>query len=95
MRSHLSCLFDIGQSQLVDFRSALGHPLLVDFVLRAPTLLVFYDVDHPLLLDFVLRAPTRLIFLVLVSHCWWTLSCAHQFVLSYLTLVTLGIMSKL
>ena len=73
----------------------IGHPLLVDFVLCAPTRLVFFDIDHLLLVDFDLRAPTRLIFLVLVSHCWWTLACVHPFVLSFLTLVTIGIMSKL
>ena len=55
MRSHLSCLFDIGQSLFVDFD---------------------------------LRASTRLVFLTLVSHCWWTLTCALPLVLSFSTLVT-------
>ena len=50
MRSHLSCLFDIGQSLFVDFD---------------------------------LRASTRLVFLTLVSHCWWTLTCALPLVLSF------------
>ena len=73
------------------------HPLLVDFGLCAPTRLVFLDIDHLLLVDFEMCAPTRLIFLVfftLVSRFWWILACALPFVLSFLTLVTLGIMSK-
>ena len=45
--------------------------------------LVFFDIGHPLLVDFDLRAPTRLIFLVLVSHCWWTLTWALPLVLSF------------
>ena len=50
MRSHRSCLFDIGQSLLV-------------------------DID--------LCAPTGLVFLTLVSHCWWTLTCALPLVLTF------------
>ena len=83
MGSHFSYLFDIGQ------------PLLADFDLCVPTSLVYFDIRHLLLVDFDLGAPTRLVFLVLVSHCWWTLSCALPFVLSFLTLVILGILSKL
>ena len=52
----------------------IGHPLLVDFNLCAPSRLVFFDIGHLLLVDFVLCAPTRLIFLTLVSHCCWTLA---------------------
>ena len=57
MLSHSSCLFDTGQS------------LLVDFGLCASTRFVFFDIGHLLLVDFDLCAPTRLVFLVLVSHC--------------------------
>ena len=71
VRSHWSCLFDIGQS------------LLVDFDLYDPTRLVFFDIGHLLLVDFDLCASTRLVFLTLVSHCWWTLTCALPLVLSF------------
>ena len=66
-----SCLFDIVQS------------LLVDFDLYAPTRLVFFDIGHLLLVNFDLCASTRLVFLTLVSHCWWTLTCALPLVLSF------------
>ena len=72
---HSSCLFDTGQS------------LLVDFGLCSPTRLVFFDIGQALLVDFDLCAPTRLVFLTLVSHCWWTLACAFPLVLSFSTLV--------
>ena len=71
MRSHASCLYDIGQS------------LLVDFGLYAPTRLVFFYIGQSLLVDFGLCAHTRLVFLTLVSHCWWTLACALPLVLSF------------
>ena len=71
MRFHSSCLFDIGQS------------LLVDFDLCAPTRLVFFDIGPSLLADFGLCAPTRLVFFALGSHCWWTLACALPLVLSF------------
>ena len=51
MRSHSSCLFDI------------GHSLLVDFGLYDLTRLVFLDIGHLLLVDFDLCASTRLVFL--------------------------------
>ena len=76
MRSHSSCLFDIGQS------------MLVDFGLYAPNRLVFFDISclfdigQSLLVEFDLRVLTRLFFLSLVSHCWWTLVCALPLVLS-------------
>ena len=56
MRSHSSCIFDIGQS------------LLVDFDLYDPTRLVFFvfDIGQALLVDFELCAPTRLVFFRLV-----------------------------
>ena len=41
----------------------IGHPLLVDFVLCAPTRLVIFDIDYLLLVDFDLCAPRRLVFL--------------------------------
>ena len=55
MRSHSSCLFDIGQS------------LLVDFNFCVPTCL--FDIGQSLLVNFDLYASTRLVFLILVSHC--------------------------
>ena len=61
----------------------IGHPLLVDFDLCAPTHLVFFDIGHLLLVDFDLCASTRLVFLTLVNHCWWTLTCALPLVLSF------------
>ena len=42
-----------------------------------------YDIGQPLLADFDLCVPTHLVFLILVSHCWWTLTCAFPLVLSY------------
>ena len=71
MRYHSSYIFGIGQS------------LLVDFGLCAPIRLVFFDIGHLLLVDFDLCASTRLVFLTLVSHCWWTLTCAIPLVLSF------------
>ena len=58
MCSHSSCLFDTGQS------------LLVDFDLCASTRLVFFDIGQSLLVNFGLCAPTRPVFLTLVSLCW-------------------------
>ena len=55
MRSHSSCLFDTGQS------------LLVDFELCASTRLVFFDTGQPLSVDFGICAPTRLVFFTLIS----------------------------
>ena len=72
MRSHSSCLFDIGQSLLVDFHS---------FVCSHSSCL--FDIGQSLLVDFDLCAPTHLVFLTLVSHCWWTLTCALPLVLSF------------
>ena len=69
MPSHSYCLFDIGQS------------LLVDFDMCAATGLVFFDIGQSLLVDFDLSAPTRLDFMTLVSHCWWTLTCVLPFIL--------------
>ena len=78
MRFHSSCLFGIGQSLLVDFDLCAstrlvffdnGQPLLVDFGLCG----------HSLLVDFNLCTPTRLVLFTLVSHCWWTLSCAKVY----------------
>ena len=71
MRSLSSYLFGIGQS------------LLVDFGLCAPIRLYFFDIGHLLLVDFDLCASIRLVFLTLVSHCWWTLTCALPLVLSF------------
>ena len=80
MRSHSSCLFlTLHSSCLFD----TGQSLLVDFGLYAPTRLVFFDICQALLVDFDLCAPTRLVFLTLVSRCWWTLTCALPFVLSF------------
>ena len=73
---HPSCLFDTGQS------------LLVDFDLCAPTRLVFFHTGQSLLVDFGLYASTRLVFFTLVSRCWWTLDCVLPPVLSVLTLVS-------
>ena len=77
VRFHSSCLFDIGQS------------LLVDFDLCAPTHLIFLVlVSHcwwtlSCTLPIVLSFLTWLVFLILVSHCWWTLACAVPLVLSF------------
>ena len=57
MHFHSSCLFNTGQS------------LLVDFGLCASTRLVFFDIGQALLADFGLCASTRLMFLTLVSRC--------------------------
>ena len=56
MRSHSSCLFDTGQS------------LLMDFDLCASTRLVFFDTGQPLSVDFGICAPTRLVFFRLISR---------------------------
>ena len=71
MRSHSSCLFDTGQS------------LLVDLGLCAPTRLVFFDTGQPLLVDFGLCASTRFVFFTLVNRCWWTLAYALPLVFSF------------
>ena len=93
MRSHSSCLFQTGQSLLVDFGLYAstrlvffdtGQSLLVDIGLCTSTRLVFFDIDQALLVDFDLYAPTRLVFfLTLVSRCWWTLTCTLPLVLSF------------
>ena len=92
MRSHSSCLFDTGQSLLVDLGLCAptrldffdtGHSLLVDFSLRDSSRLVFFDTGQPLLVDIDLCASTRLVFFTLVSRCWWTLACALPLVLSF------------
>ena len=57
MRFNSSCLFDIGQT------------LLVDFDLCASTSLVFFYIGQSLLVDFGLCALTRLVFFTLVSRC--------------------------
>ena len=65
MRFHSSCLFDAGQSLLVDFGLCAstrlvffdtGQSLLGDFGLCAPTRLVFFDTGQSLLVDFCLCA---------------------------------------
>ena len=61
----------------------IGQPLLADFDLCVPTRLVFFGIGQSLLVDFDLCASTRLVFLVLVIHCWWTLTCAFPLVLSF------------
>ena len=77
MRSHSSCLFDIGrQSLLVDFGSLVrshsslssclfqtGQSLLVDFgsLVRSHSSFLF-DIGQLLLVDFDLCSPTRLVF---------------------------------
>ena len=89
---HSSCLFDTGQSLLVDFGLCaptrlvffdIGQTLLADFDLCAPTRLVFFDIGLSLLMNFGMCSPTRLVFLTLVSCCWWTLTCALPLVLSF------------
>ena len=42
-----------------------------------------FHTGQSLVVDFGLCAPTRLIFLTLVSHCWWTLTCALPLVFSF------------
>ena len=72
MCSHSFCLFDI------------GHPLLVDFDMCAPTRLIFFfGIGQSLLVDFDLCASTRLVFLTVVSRCWCTLACTLPLVLSF------------
>ena len=92
MRFQSSCLFDTGQSLLVDFGLCaptrlvffdIGQPLLADFDLCAPTRLVFFDIGLSLMMNFGMCSPTRLVFLTLVSCCWWTLTCALPLVLSF------------
>ena len=92
MRFQSSCLFDTGQSLLVDFGLRApprlvffdtGQLLLVDFDLCASTRLVFFDIGQPLLVDFGLCASTSLVFFALVNRCWWTLACALPLVLSF------------
>ena len=92
MHFHSSCLFDTGQSLLVDFDLCAptrlvffdtGQSLLVNFGLCASTRLVFFDIGLSLLVNFGLCAPTCLVFLTLVSYCWWTLTCALPLVLSF------------
>ena len=80
-----SCLFHTGLSLLVDFGLCastrlvffdIGQSLLVDIGLCASTRLVFFDIGQSLLVEFGLCAPTSLVFLIVVSYCWWTLTCA-------------------
>ena len=65
----------------------IGHPLLLDFDLCAPTLLIFLTlVNHCCWTLARLCAPnhsTRLVFFILVIHYWWTLVCALPRVLSF------------
>ena len=68
MRSHSSYLFDIGQSLLLDFGSLVRSHSSRTFYL--------FHTGQSLLVDFGLCAPTRVVFLTLVSHGWWTLTCA-------------------
>ena len=111
-RFHSSCLFDIGQSLLVDidlcaptrlvFLTLVSHcwwtltcalPLVLSFWHWSATVggiwlarshsSCLFDIGQPLLVEFDLRASTRLVFLTLVSHCWWTLTCALPLVLSF------------
>ena len=77
MRSHRSCLFDIGQS------------LLADFDWCAPTILVFFDTGQSLLVNFGLCVSDRLVLFTLVSRYWRTLACALPHVLSLITLYVL------
>ena len=56
----------------------------MDFDLRVPTRLVFFDIGQSLLVDFCLCASSRLVFFTLVSRCWWTFACALPLVLSFL-----------
>ena len=95
-RFHSSCLFDIGQPVLVDFnfcaptRRVFFHWSVTIgglWHVRSPSSCLF-DIGQSLLVDFDLCAPIRLVFLILVSHCWWTLTCAFPLVLSFLTLIT-------
>ena len=60
-----------------------GQSLLVDIGLCASTRLVFFDIGQSLLVEFGLCAPTSLVFLIVVSYCWWTLTCALLLVLSF------------
>ena len=92
MRFHSSCLFHTGLSLLVDFGLCAstrlvffdtGQSLLVDIGLCASTRLVFFDIGQSLLVEFGLCAPTSLVFLIVVSYCWWTLTCALLLVLSF------------
>ena len=95
MRSHSSCLFDTGQSLLVDFDLGAstrlvffdtGQPLSVDFGICAPTRLVFFTLISRWSVAvgglWLVRIPLVLSFLTLVRRCWWTLTCALPLVLS-------------
>ena len=77
MRSHSSCLFDIGQSLLVDFDLCASTRLVfLTLVSRCwwtltcvlPLVLSFFDTGQPLSVDFGLCAPTRLVFFTLISR---------------------------
>ena len=57
----------------------IGHPLLVDFDMCAPTRLVIFDIGQSLLVDFGLCVPIRRVFLTWVTYYWWTLACMLPF----------------
>ena len=72
MRSNWSCLFDIGQSLLVDFDLRASTRLVFltlvshcwwTLACALPFVLSFFYIGHLLLVDFDLCATTRLIFL--------------------------------
>ena len=76
MRANSSCLFEIGQSMLVEFNfcfptrfvflTLVSHcwwSLLVRFHSSC-----LFDIGQSLVVDFHLCVPTRLVFLTLVSH---------------------------
>ena len=63
VRFHSSCLFDAGQS------------LLVDFGVCAPTRLLFLRLVSRSRRTLTCALPLVLSFLTLVSRCWWNLTC--------------------
>ena len=71
VRFHSSCLFDTGQS------------LLVDFCLCAPTRLVFLTLVSRCWWTLACAFPLVLTFSTLVRRCWRTLACALPLVLSF------------
>ena len=71
MRFHSSCVFDIGQSLLVDFNLCAPTRLVFltlvshcwwTLACTIPLVLFFFDIGHLLLVDFDLCASTRLVF---------------------------------
>ena len=90
-RFHSSCLFDIGQPLMVDINfCAPTHRVFFHWSVivgglwhvRSPSFCLF-DIGQSLLVNLDLCAHTRLVFLTLVSHCWWTLTCAFPLVLYF------------